>query len=138
MPSSSAPPRRRLSRLLRLDAAFELALGVVLVAGSPVGVARAVGLPGGVVLVFGALLVPAAALLWREADAPDLARVRALAAVNALTASASLSWLAAAGDSFSSVGTALVAIAAAGLFTLAIAQARAAAAPRAAVASDRR
>lgn len=116
---------RSLSRLLRLDAGFELTLAVVLFAGLPLGIARAVDLPGVAVLAFGALLVPVAGMLWRDAAAPDLTRVSALAAMNGVVGVAAVAWLAVASDRFTPAGAALVACAGAGLLALAVAQARA-------------
>ena len=102
--------------VIRVDAAIEIALGLVLLVGFgasdfPHPVGRVV------VLAVGAALVVFGVILWR---APvDL---RTLAAGNLVTAAAAVVWLAAA-THFSAAGAALVAAAAAALIVLAVWQA---------------
>lgn len=115
-------------RLLRADALFEIALGAPLLVASASGRDRALGLPPpatrAVVGAFGGVLLPFAGALWWESADPGRTRVRALAAVNALTGVTFASWLFARRDQTGASGAALVGSTAATLLTLAAAQAR--------------
>jgi hypothetical protein len=107
--------------LVRADASFEAALGAFLLVASAGGVLGGADFPhpvGTVVLVaVGVLLVVLGLVLWAGAVG-----IRALAAANALTAVLALVWLVAA-SGFSTGGTAVVAVTAAGLACLAVGQA---------------
>ena len=104
------------SVVIKIDAAFEAALGVALLAGGfgardfphPVG--------RGAVIVVAVLLLAVAAFLWLAGIG-----LRELAAANLATAVAATVWLLAA-NGFSAAGTAILAAAAAGLAALAAAQ----------------
>jgi hypothetical protein len=107
--------------LVRIDALFELALGLALVAGTAAG-----ALDGGdfphpvgrvVILVAGCLLLVLGVALWLGVAGPA-----ALAVGNTVTAAAAVIWLLVA-SGFSGTGIALVALAAAGLVFLALGQA---------------
>ena len=104
------------SVVIKLDAAFEAALGCALLAGGfgPADFPHPVGRV--VVVVVAVVLLVAAGVLWRGRIA-----LRDLAAANLATAAAAAVWLAAA-DGFSSAGKAIVAVTAAGLAGLATAQ----------------
>jgi hypothetical protein len=108
--------------LVRIDAAFEGVLGLVLVAGAATGGLGATDFPdpvgAAVVSVVGCLLLVLAVFLWRRG-----ASVTALALGNAVTAAVAVIWLLAA-DGFSTAGTWVLALTIAGLAALAAAQAR--------------
>jgi hypothetical protein len=107
--------------VVKADALFEAALGIVLAAGAAIGWLGAGDFPqpvdAAVVAVIGGLLLVLGAVLWRGEIGPH-----ALAAGNALTAIAGLVWLGLA-SGFSAAGAALVAVTVAGLVGLAAAQA---------------
>jgi hypothetical protein len=109
--------------VVRADALFETALGVVLVVGAATGALGGSDFPrpvGAVALsAVGVLLVLPGRVLWS-----GRVGVPALAAGNALTALVAIAWLGAF-SGFSAAGTALVAVTAAGLACLATAQAAA-------------
>ena len=93
--------------IVRADAAFETALGLVLIVGAATGrlgpddFPDPVGTP--VIVTFGIALLAVGALLWRLATTIDL---RALAAANLATAVLVLVWYLAA-SGFSTAGTAV-------------------------------
>jgi hypothetical protein len=94
-------------------------LGVVLIIGGAAGWLGPGDFPAPVgrplIVAFGVALLPVGAFLWLRADAPLL---RTLAAANAVTAAAAITWrLAATG--FSDTGTALTVATAAALALLA-------------------
>jgi hypothetical protein len=107
--------------VVRADALFEAALGLVLLGGAATGALGGSDFPrpvgAAVLLVVGALLLVLAGLLWS-----GRVGTRALAAGNALTAVVAVGWLSAA-SGFSAGGVAVVVITAAGLAGLALAQA---------------
>jgi hypothetical protein len=108
--------------LVRIDAVFEGALGVVLLLGAATGGLGAADFPHPVgtvaVVVVGCLLLVLAAVLWGGG-----ASVTALAVGNAATAVAALVWLVAAAG-FSSAGAWLLGLTIAGLAALAVTQVR--------------
>jgi hypothetical protein len=109
------------SRLVvRADALFEFALGLVLVAGAASGGLGASDFPtpvgAAVLILVGALLLLLGVVLWR-----GWVGVAALAIGNLATALAAVVWLA-GGSGFSSAGAAVVLVAAAGLVVLGAAQ----------------
>jgi hypothetical protein len=106
--------------VVRADAVFEAALGIVLAAGAAIGWLGAGDFPPPVgpalVAIAGALLLLLGGVLWRGGIG-----LRPLAAGNALAAIAGIVWLGLA-SGFSSPGGALVAVTVAGLVGLAAAQ----------------
>jgi hypothetical protein len=106
--------------VVRADALFEAALGIVLAAGAATGWLEAGDFPhpvgAAVVAVAGAVLLLLGGFLWRGGIG-----LGPLAAGNALAAIAGIVWLGLA-SGFSSVGVALVAVTVAGLVGLAAAQ----------------
>jgi len=106
--------------IVRVDAAFEAALGAVLVVGAAAGALGGGDFPspvGAVVLVVvGAMLLAVATVLWRGRIG-----LAALAGANLATAVAAAVWCGAAAG-FSTAGTAVVSAAAAGLTCLAAVQ----------------
>jgi hypothetical protein len=106
--------------VVRLDALFEAALGVSLVAAAAAGALGGRDFPQPVgrtlVAVAGALLVAIGAVLWR-----GWIGLRGLAAANLATAFAALAWLAAVSQ-FSAAGRAVVAVVVVGLVALAVAE----------------
>jgi hypothetical protein len=107
--------------LVRLDAAFEVVLGLALVLAAATGALDASDFPrpvGTLLLVaVGLLLVLLGVAIWR-----GLVGKRELAVGNALSALAGIVWLAAA-SGFSAAGTLVVAVTVAGLAVLAAVQA---------------
>jgi hypothetical protein len=107
--------------VVRADALFEAALGLVLLAGVATGALGGSDFPrpvgAAVLLVVGLLLLLLAGLIWT-----GRVGAKALAVGNALTTVVAVVWLAVV-SGFSAAGVALVAIAAAGLAGLAIMQA---------------
>jgi hypothetical protein len=107
--------------LLKLDAAFEIVLGVALVVMAAVGALDGADFPrpvGTVVLlVVGVALVLLGVAIWA-----GRVGVRQLAVGNAVSAVAGIVWLAAV-SGFSGAGVAVVSIAVVGLAGLAAAQA---------------
>jgi hypothetical protein len=102
---------------VRVDGAFEAALGITLIAGLGADdFPDPVGKP--VVVAFGVGLLAVGAVLWRLAGTIDL---RVLAAANVVTAALAVTWYAAA-SGFSSAGAALTLATAAALVLLAAAQ----------------
>jgi hypothetical protein len=112
--------------ILRADSLFEIALGLVLVAGAaasllgPGDFPSPVGTP--LVAIFGSALVPVGILLWRLSRGAVPSRLlRALATANLATGAAALVWrLAATG--FSAAGSALTIAVACALAAVAAAQ----------------
>jgi hypothetical protein len=106
--------------LVRADALFEAALGLALIVGAATGALGPADFPHPVgtplIVAAGCILLVLAAVLWTGAIS-----IAALAIGNAITPSLALTWLLAA-SGFSAAGTALVAVTAAGLVTLAAAQ----------------
>lgn len=106
--------------VVRADALFEAALGVLLTAGAAVGWLGAGDFPhpvgAAVVAVAGGLLLLLGGVLWQSGI-----ELRALAAGNAATAIAGIVWLV-LGSGFSTAGGAVVAVTVAGLVGLAAAQ----------------
>jgi hypothetical protein len=101
-------------RVVRIDAAFEDALGTTLVVWA---IAGASGFPigRGLVAALGAVLLLAAAVLWR-----GRMPLAPLAAANAVTAVAAIAWLAL--DSFSRGAAAVVLVTVVALLVLAALQ----------------
>jgi hypothetical protein len=103
--------------VVRADAVFEAALGLVLVVGAAAG---GLGFPHpvgrAVIAVVGALLLAVGVVLWRLRIGLAL-----LAAANVATAVGAVAWLAAA-NGFSPAAAALVGAAVAGLVALAAAE----------------
>jgi hypothetical protein len=106
--------------IVRLDALFEAALGLVLVAAAAAG-----GLDGGdfphpvgtpIVVAAGSLLLVLAAVLWRGALSPAV-----LAGANLATAAAAVAWLLPA-SGFSSAGAWIVVVTVVALVALAVAE----------------
>ena len=103
--------------VVRADAVFEVALGVVLLVGAAAGGLAFPDPVGRVVAALaGAALVLVGAVLWRARIG-----VAPLAAGNIVTAIAGVAWLAAA-NGFSTGGAAFVGAAVAGLVALAAAE----------------
>jgi hypothetical protein len=106
--------------VVKLDAAFEATLAVVLLAGAATGALDAGDFPHpvgvAVIVLVGVVLAVAAFAIWRGRIALKL-----LAAGNAVTAVAAVIWLLAA-DGFSTAGGWLVCVTAAALAALAAAQ----------------
>lgn len=96
--------------ILRIDALFELVLGLTLVASPATGVHDALKLPDAVseavVIGFGILLLPVAAVLWSAARAeqPSDRFLALLAALNIATALLALVWVVLARDAFGDPG----------------------------------
>jgi hypothetical protein len=115
--------------IVRADSVFEAALGLVLVVGAATGVLGSGDFPSPVgtvlVLLFGFVLLPLGALLWRRSVGRVQSRLlQQLGLANLATAAAAVAWrLAAAG--FSTAGSTLTISVAAGLAVLAGAQLRA-------------
>jgi hypothetical protein len=107
--------------VVRADALFEAALGVVLLAGAATGTVGGSDFPwpvgATVLLAVGALLLLLGAVLWT-----GRVGTKALAAGNALTAAVAIAWLTAV-SGFSATGVFLVGVAVAGLACLAAVQA---------------
>jgi hypothetical protein len=107
--------------VVRADALFEAALGLVLLMGAATGALDASDFPGpvgsAVIAAVGALLLVLACVIWSGRVA-----AAALAAGNAATAIAALIWLIVAGE-FSTGGVMIVAITVVALAVLAAAQA---------------
>lgn len=117
----------RIRALLRLDAAFELALAAALLCIVLTGLRDELGLPdpasAAVIAGFGIVLVPVGAVLWfmSQAEAPPRRlSVAGLAAANDLGAACLLLWLLIAIGDFGPGGVALVGAIAAGLAVLAL------------------
>jgi len=107
--------------LVRLDAAFEVALGVAVIAAAASGILGGGDFPRpvgrAVLLAVGAILVVLGLVIWS-----GRVGLKDLAAGNAASAIAGLVWLAVV-SGFSSAGVAVVAATIAGLACLAAAQA---------------
>ena len=107
--------------LVRIDAAFEAALGIALLVGAATGALDGSDFPrpvGAVVLVIvGVALLVLAVVIWS-----GRVSLRALVVCNAVSALAGIVWLAAV-SGFSTAGTIVVAVTVAGLAGLAAAQA---------------
>ena len=107
--------------VIRADALFESALGLVLLAGVASGALGGSDFPrpvgAALLLVVGLLLLLLAGLIWT-----GRVGTKALAVGNALTAVVAVVWLAVV-SGFSAAGIAFVAVAAAGLAGLALMQA---------------
>ena len=110
--------------LVKADAVFEAALGIVLVAGGATGALAAADFPHPVgrplVVATGVVLLPLALVIWRLS--PTRETLRALALGNMLTALLGAVWLALA-SGFSARGAAVTGAAVAILAGLALAQA---------------
>jgi hypothetical protein len=118
------PPARA---LVRADAIFEVVLGVPLATSRRTGLIRRLRVPApdGLVVAFGAGLLPFAGVLWALAERPGRAPVLALAGVNAATAATLGGWLLARREEFDGAGAAVVAGTAAALAGFAVTEARA-------------
>jgi hypothetical protein len=109
--------------LLKADALFEVALGIPLVTGRQTGLLDRLEFPppasDGLVMVFGAGLIPFAGVLWAAAGEPTRARLVAIGVVNVATAGLLGTWLARSREPAEPaarrvVGTAVAALAALG------------------------
>ncbi|MGB2876201.1 MAG: hypothetical protein WBB76_12100 [Gaiellaceae bacterium] len=116
--------------IVRADAVFETALGVVLVVGTgaswlgPADFPAPVGTP--LLIAFGGALLPVGGLLWQLASTPvSPALLRTLATANLATAAAALAWRIAA-SGFSTAGSTLTLSTTGVLAALAATQLRAA------------
>lgn len=111
----------RSATLIRLDAVFEVVLGLVLLVAAATGALGGSDFPrpvGTIVLVVvGLALVALGAAIWLE-----LVSMRLLVVGNAVSAALGIVWLV-ADSGFSSAGTAVVTVTVAGLAGLAAAQA---------------
>jgi hypothetical protein len=110
--------------IVKADAVFEVALGVVLIGGGATGALAATDFPQPVgrplVIATGVVLLPLGLIIWRLPPAPET--LRALALGNMLTALLGALWLVLA-SGFSTQGAALTRAAVAILACLAFAQA---------------
>jgi hypothetical protein len=115
------------SAALRADALFEVVLGLALVTGPVTGLLDELDLPAadGVLVAFGAILLPLAAALWLWAaeDPPRLAPLPVLVAVNAVTGAFLGGWILASAGNAPDGGVAFVLVVAAVLLALAAVQA---------------
>jgi hypothetical protein len=113
---------------LRADALMEVVLGLVLITASATGLLDALDLPAadGVVVAFGAILLPFAVVLWLWAasDDPVAGPVALLAGVNALTGAALAVWILVRAEDAGNSGVAFVVVVAALLLGLALVQYR--------------
>ena len=124
------PSDRPHQRRLKLDAAFEAALALLLVTGGGASWLTGADLPHpvgrGVVIAIGAALgLLACGLLALARAGVGRGALAGVALANEATALAGLAWLIAA-RGFTAAGAAIVAAAVAGLFTLSVLQLRAA------------
>jgi hypothetical protein len=117
----------RVRTLLRLDAAFELALAAVLLCITATGLHDDLGLPApvsaAVIAIFGVVLMPVGVVLWlmsRAQTPPRRTSVAGLAAANDLGAAILLLWLVLAIGDCGVGGAVLVGATAVGLATLAL------------------
>ena len=115
-------------RTLRADSAFEAVLGLLLVTGPATGLLESLDLPAadGLVVAFGAALLPLAVVLWVWAagDRPLAGPIWVLAAVNGVTGAALGLWMLVAGDDAANGGLVFVIAVAAILLVLAVVQLR--------------
>jgi hypothetical protein len=113
---------------LRADGAFEAVLGLVLVTGPATGLLDSLDLPvaDGLVVAFGAVLLPLAVVLWVWAGRPRPLKgpVWALAAVNAVTGAGLAAWILVRAGDTPGGGVASVLVVAAVLLALALVQYR--------------
>ena len=115
--------------IVKTDAMFELALGLVLIVGAAGGILDGADYPSPVerwlLAAFGAALLPVGAFLWRLARSERITSrmLRLLGLANAGTAVVAIAWLIVA-SGFSSLGTVVTAFVAAVLACLAVAQLR--------------
>jgi hypothetical protein len=118
--------------LLRIDGAFEAALGLLLIASLATGLSSTLDLPAPagrpVVAIVGILLVPLLPVLWRASRTPHRPFVLSLAAANGLGAAIFTGWVLIRHGAFHPAGATLAIALAAVLAVLAVLQARAAAA----------
>ena len=106
--------------LIRLDAAFELALGTLLVVAWPLGWFELAGFERGLAAAFGAVLIAVGVILW--ITPPTASLLQMLAAANAGGAALFVAWLLIGRDGFDPLGATLVALTAAALAMLAAAE----------------
>jgi hypothetical protein len=115
--------------VLRIDALFELALGLVLAASPVTGLHDALQLPNAVsapvVIGFGLLLLPIAAMVWSaaRAEAPSEGFLALLAALNVGGALLALVWVVLGRDSFGAAGIVAVLAVALALAVLGVVEA---------------
>ena len=115
---------------LRADGAFEVVLGLVLITGPATGLLDSLDLPSpasdGLVVGFGALLLPFAVALWVWAarQRPQAGPLGLLAAINAVTGLVLAVWIVARSGDAPAGGVAFVLAVAAVLLALGLAQTR--------------
>ena len=120
---------RMVSTILRADAVFSFAVGILLLAGTWDGLYDTLDLPQARPAVFvqvgGALLIAFAYLLWKAPAEATMTREVALGAAvaNGLAAIIIVLWLTAAETGIDTLGTVLLAVAAAVLAGFAVAEA---------------
>jgi hypothetical protein len=123
-----AASQSEVATALRADALIEVVLGVLLVTGLATGLLDSLDLPAAdaVVVAFGALLLPFAAVLWVWAarESPRDGPLGLLAAVNALTGAALAAWILVRAGDAGDAGIVFVLAVAAVLLGLAVAQLR--------------
>jgi hypothetical protein len=122
------PPGARL--LLRIDAAFEAVLGLLLVLSPATGLYDALSLPNPatqpVVVICGLLLLPLLPILWLASRAPRRQLLVTLATIHGAGAVIFALWVLAANSGFRPAGAAFTLAVAAMLAILALLQGRAA------------
>jgi hypothetical protein len=121
-------PHAAVAAALRADGVFEAALGLVLVTGPATGLLDSLDLPAadGIVVAFGALLLPLAVVLWAWAarERPFAGPVGALAAVNGITGAMLAVWILVRADATAVPGAAFVLVVSAVLLGLCVVQLR--------------
>jgi hypothetical protein len=131
LPPEIESPYARARHLLRADAIFEVVLAGVILGGVLTGAMDGDDLPDAVadaVLIVVAIVAALFALgLWVAASAahPSARGLALLAALNAVTAVAAAAWLVSDNGAASDLAMAVIAVAAAILFSLAVVQGRA-------------